>query len=203
MTQDELIKIWQSSAKQERVKFEKSRLMLDVHSNLERFAKEIRNRDRMDTMSLWFSIPAFAIGAIFVPSSLSKIACLAIAFWSVYLIFKLRKAKRNRTADFVGTYLDYLIATRKKLSGQQTFMHHALYWSVIPFVAFVSLFLYGFMEQQDISLNKTIALAGGTVVLVTLLYFLNKWVVRNQITPRLEKINALIRLLEQEQSSKG
>ena len=50
MIEDELVKIWQSSPNQERVKFEKSRLMIDVQSSLDRLHRFVKYRDLMDTM---------------------------------------------------------------------------------------------------------------------------------------------------------
>ena len=36
MIEDELIKIWQSSSNEERIKFEKSKLMIELQSSLDR-----------------------------------------------------------------------------------------------------------------------------------------------------------------------
>jgi len=40
--EEELIKIWQSSPNQERIKFERSRLMMDVQSSMDDFNKKIK-----------------------------------------------------------------------------------------------------------------------------------------------------------------
>jgi hypothetical protein len=61
--EDELVKIWQSSPNQERVKFEKSRLMIDAQSSIDRLHKEIRFRDIKEQIAVIIVIPAFAYAA--------------------------------------------------------------------------------------------------------------------------------------------
>lgn len=199
MIEDELIKIWKSPPNQELVKFERSRLIIEVESNLDRLHREVKNRDRMDNMSLLIAVPAFAFGTYFVPFALPKIACALIAIWSVYLILRLRKAKKSRPRiPFAGTYLEYLYKSREFLLKQKQLMDTALYWAIIPFIVFTSLFFIGFMERPGVTLNRTMALCGGSVVLSFIVYFINKWAVKQQIIPRLEKVNALIHVMEKD-----
>src|SRR5687768_1007404 len=108
MIEDELVRIWQSSPNRERVKFEKSRLMIDVQSSLGPFHRFVKYRDLADTIPAVIIIPAFAFAAYSVPFMLSKIASGFIALWGIYLIIRLRKATRNRPGAITGTYLEYL-----------------------------------------------------------------------------------------------
>jgi len=198
MIEDELVKIWQSSPNQERVKFERSRLIIEVQSNLDRLDKEIRNRDRMDAMSLLIAIPAFAFGTYFVPFTLSKIACALTAIWSVYLILRLRKAKKSRPGSrFTGSYLEYLRKSKELILNQKQLMDTVLYWAIIPFVVLTSMFFIGLMERPGVTLTRTIVQCGGAFVLSLIVYVLNKWAVKQQIMPRLEKVNELIEAMEQ------
>jgi CDP-diglyceride synthetase len=172
--------------------------MIDVQSTLDRLHKEIKNRDRMDTMSLAIAIPAFVFSTYFVPFTLSKIASGFVALWSVYLIIRLRKAKKNKPGAFTGTYVEYLNKTREFLLSQKQLMDTVLYWAIIPFIVFSSMFFIGFMERPDVTVTRTISLCGGSFVLSLIVYFLNKWAVKNQILPRLEKVDELIKVMEKE-----
>lgn len=197
MMEDELIKIWQSSPNQERVKFEKARLMIDVQSSLDGVQKAVKYRDLLDTVSAIVAIPAFVFYIFFVPFTLSKIASGGIALLCVYVIIRLRRAKKNKPANFTGTYLEYLRKSRRFLIDQKELMDTVLYWAVIPFMTLTSLFLIGFWERPGPRINRAIAL-GGNVVLGIVVYLFNKWAVKKQIMPRLENVEELIKVMEQD-----
>lgn len=197
MIEDELVRIWQSSPNQERVKFEKSRLMMDVQSSLDGVQKAVKYRDLMDIVSAMIAIPAFAFSTFFVPFTLSKIASGFIALLCVYVIIRIRKAKKNRPGAFIGTYLEYLHKSRRFLLDQKELMDTVLYWAIIPFMTLTSLFLIGFWERPGPAINRAIALCGN-VALGIVVYFMNKWAVKKQIMPRLEKVDELIKVMEKE-----
>jgi Na+/H+ antiporter NhaC len=198
MIEDELVRIWQSSPNQERVKFEKSRLMIEVQSNIKFVHKAVKYRDLMDTISLMIVIPVFAFGVYFVPFTLSKIASGLISIWGVYMIIRLRKAKKNKPGAMTGTYLEYLQKNRQFLRDQKELMDTVLYWAVIPLITLVSLFFIGvFVERPGPPIKRAIAL-GGNVVLGVVVYLMNKWAVRVQIMPRLHKVDEVIKVMQQE-----
>jgi hypothetical protein len=198
MIEDELVRIWQSSPNEERVKFEKSRLMIDVQSGLDHIHRFVKYRDLMDTIPAVMVIPVFAFYAFIVPFTLSKIACGFIALWGVFLIVRLRKAKRNKPGTTTGTYLEYLHKNRQFLKDQKELMDTVLYWAVIPMIALISLFLIGvFMGRPGPVMKRTIAFSGN-IVLGIVVYFMNKWAVKKQIMPRLEKVEELIKAMEKE-----
>lgn len=152
----------------------------------------------MDTMSILIAIPAFAFSVYFVPFTLSKIASTLIMLWSIFMIIRLRKTKKNRPGAFTETYLEYLYKSKQLLLDQKHLMGTVLYWSIIPFVIFTCMFFIGFMDKPGVTLNRTLLLCGGSAVLAVIVYVLNKWAIRNQILPRLEKTNKLIKALEEE-----
>lgn len=198
MIEDELVRIWQSSPNEERVKFEKSRLMIDVQSGLDRVHRFVKYRDLMDTIPALLVIPVFAVYAFVVPFTLSKIACGFIALWGVFLIMRLRKANKNKPRGFTGTYLEYLQKNRQFLIDQKELMGSVLYWAVIPMVTLVSLFFMGvFMGRPGPSMRRVTVLSGNIVVGIVV-YLMNKWAVKKQIMPRLEKVDRLIRVMEKE-----
>ena len=197
MIEDELVKIWQSSPNQERIKFEKSRLIIDVQTSLNDVHKAVKYRDLLDIVSAAIVIPAFAFYIFFIPFTLSKIASGCIALWAVYVIIRIRKAKKNKPDAFTGTYLEYLRKSRRFLMDQKELMDTVLYWAIIPFVTLVTLFLIGFWQRPGPTLNRAIALCGN-FALGIVIYFMNKWAVKKQIMPRLEKVDELISVMEKD-----
>lgn len=197
MIEDELIKIWKSSPNQERVKFEKSRLMIDAQSSLDRFHKAIRNRDLAETIAAIIVIPIFAYYAYIVPHTLTKIASVLIALWAVYVMMRLKKARKSKPSAFTETYHEYLYKTREYLIVQKKLLDTALYWYILPGFAFILLFLIGFIgiPEKHEYIIKTGTLS---IVLGVLMYFLNRRAVKKRITPRLKKVDELIKVMEKQ-----
>ena len=192
--EDELVKIWQSSPNQERAKFEKSRLMIDVQSAVDHLHKKIKNRDLMEQIGAMVGIPVFAYYAYSIPFILTKIASVLIIFWGIYVLIRLRNAKKHKPSAFTETYLEYLYKTRQYLNIQKQLLDNVLYWYILPAMILVFLFVLG----PGISgrLLKVIKVGVGDIALAVALYFLNKRAVKKQFIPRLEKIDELIRVME-------
>jgi hypothetical protein len=197
MIEDELIKIWKSSPNQERVKFEKSRLMIDVESSLNGFHKAIRNRDLAETIAAIIVIPVFAYYAYIIPQTLTKIASVLIALWAVYVMVRLKDARKSKPGAFTETYQEYLYKTREYLIVQKKLLDSVLYWYILPGFAFILLFLMGFIGMPE---KHTYIIRTGTLSFVfgVLMYFLNRRAVKKRITPRLEKVDALIKVMEEQ-----
>jgi amino acid permease len=115
MMEDELIKIWQSSPNQERIKFEKSKLMMEVQSSLDRFHKSIKYRDLMETIPAIFILPFLLHIAYTIPFTLSKIGAIWCVISGIYIIIRLSRAKKNKPSAFTETYRDYLNKTKEYL----------------------------------------------------------------------------------------
>lgn len=194
MIEDELIKIWQSSPNQERVKFEKSRLMIDVQSSMDRLHRKIKYRDLMEQIAIAITIPVFAYYAYSIPFILTKIASVLIILCGIYVAFRLRNAKRHKPSAFTETYLEYLYKTREYLNIQKQLVDNVLYWYVLPCI--IPLFLFvlgpGIEGRLPIVIKMGLLLTG----MGAAIHFLNKRVVKHEFIPRLDKIDKLINVME-------
>ena len=195
MIDDELIKIWQSSPNQERVKFEKSRLIIDVQSSLDRLHKALKYRDLSEIIGAMIVIPVFIFYAYYIPFTLSKIASVLIALWAIYVIIRLRKAKKNKPSPLTETYLEYLYKTREYLHVQKQLSDTLLYWYVLPCTVFVLLFFMGFIEIAE-KLTHIVMGASGIVIGIVI-YSWYKRKVKKTYVPGLEKIEELIKVMEE------
>jgi hypothetical protein len=194
MIEDELIKIWQSSPNQERVKFEKSRLMIDVQSSVDRFHKGIKNRDLMETIAAILGIPVFVYYSYSSPHILTKIASVLIALWGIYVIIRLRNTRKHKPGALTETYLEYLYKTRDYLKLQKQLLDSVLYWYILPAMIFMFLYILG--PGITGRLVKILNLSVGLVAGGAFVYYLNKRAVKKQFNPRLEKIEELIKVME-------
>lgn len=191
--EDELIKIWQSSPRHERVKFEKSRLMLEMQSSLDRFHRSIKYRDLMEIIPAIIIFPFLLHTAYTVPFVLSKIGAAWCAVCVVYIIFRLRDAKKHKPGDYDQPYLDYLIKTRDYLNVQKKLLDNVIYWYVGPIAPGVILFFIGVVADTQALILRL----AGLLVLSFVAYFLNKRAVKKQIVPRIKKINRLIEVMRE------
>jgi hypothetical protein len=196
MMEEELIKIWQSSPNQERVKFERSRLMIELQSSMDHFHKKIKYRDLMEQLAVVLIIPVFAYYAYSIPQTLTKVASVLIIFWGIYIVVRIRNAQKNKPGAFTETYMEYLYKTREYLRIQKHLLDSVLYWYVLPGFALISLFVLGFIGVPGKSQYITKMMIGNTVLAVSI-YLLNKRAVKKEFIPRLEKVDRLIMVMEQ------
>lgn len=195
MIEEELIKIWQSSPNQERVKFEQSRLMIEVQGSMDSFHRKIKNRDMIETLAVILVAPVFLLIAFITPDLLSKIASVLIVAWGIYVVVRLRNARKHKPGAYSETYLTYLIQTRAYLQIQKNLLDQVVYWYILPGFILISLFLAGRFEVggKNIQVIKTFVLNAALAVVI---YFLNKRAVNKEIVPRLVRVEQLIALLE-------
>lgn len=194
MIESELVKIWQSSPNQERAKFEKSLLMIDVQATLDHIHKKIKSRDLMEQAAVLVCIPIFTYYAYTIPFTLTKITSVLIILWGVYMVIRLRNAKKNKPGAFTETYLEYLYKTREYLNVQKRLIDSVLYWYILPVAILVFLFTLG--PGIAGRLPTIIKMGIGNVALAVTIYYLNKRAVQKELIPRLEKIDELINALE-------
>ncbi|WP_136465225.1 hypothetical protein [Flagellimonas onchidii] len=196
MMEDELIQIWQSSSDQERIKFEKSRLMIELESSLTRLHKWWKYLELVEGVSILICIPVFAFYVYFVPFILSKIASALTVIWLIYVIVRIVRIKKYKPSAFTESYLDYLHKTRKYLKVQMYLLKSSLYWYILPGIFFIFLFLVGAWEKPETH-NVIILTAVLAICIGVITYYINKRRVRKEFEPRLKKIDELIAVMEE------
>lgn len=194
--EDELIKIWQSSPNQEKIKFEKSKLMIEVQSSLDKIQRSWKYMIIRETIAAIIAIPAFLFITYNVPYTISKIGSIWIVLAVIYILIRLKSAKKHKPTDLTETYIDYLYKTKDYLNAQKKLLDTVLYWYVLPVFPGYVLILMGFIhipEKRKIIIIAALAF----VVMAILAYILNKRGVRKEFDPRLKKIDELIQVLEE------
>jgi hypothetical protein len=195
MIEEELITIWQSSPNQERVKFEKSRLMIDVQKSIESVHRKIKFRDMSEQIAILLGAPVFAYLAFTTPYLLSRIASVLVIVWGVYIVIRLRVAQKYKPSAFSETYLKYLYQTKEYLRIQKQLLDSIAYWYILPGFLLVSLFLLGPIGEPGKIPHILKALAGN-VIFAIVLYILNKRAVEKEVVPRQNKVDELIVIME-------
>ncbi len=197
MMEDELIKIWQSSPMEEQIKFDKSRLMLEMQSSLSRFNKLVKHGILIEQVAMIIAIPVFLFYIYFVPFVLSKIASILIVIWGIWYFIKLKEWKRKKPTNLTRNYLDYLYESRNYLVMLKKWGDNTIYWYILPTILSVILFLFGPILAGKLN-NKMIAIMFVvTISTGVFTYIWGKWRVKTQYIPRLKKIEELIKVMEE------
>ena len=195
MIEDELIKIWQSSSNQERIKFEKSKLMIELQSSLKRLDRWWNYIELSETVLAVFGVLLSTFLLFKIPFILTKIALALMIICAVYLIIKYRSVKKFQPSDLENNYLNYLKKNREYLQAQKKFLKTYFYWGILPVYPIMLLFTISIWEKVPVHMIVLINVA--TIGIGIYGYFLNKKRVKREIVPRISGINELINQLEQ------
>lgn len=196
MMEEELIKIWQSSPNHERVKFEKSRLVLDVQSSLDRFHKLIRFAILREKIAGIIIILVFSFYVYFIPFILTKIASLFFALFGVWYVWTLTGLKKHKPTVLSENYLDYLKSCRNYIMVLKK-MGDQIHWYLIFVTLGVSLFIAGPIIDNVLDTTKIIIVITTLVVTLFFSFLYSKWFIKKHYVERLKKINHLIEVMEE------
>ena len=195
MIEDELIKIWQSSSNQERIKFEKSKLMIELQSSLKRLDKWWNYIELSETVLAVFGVLLSTFLLFKIPFILTKIALALMIICAVYLIIKYRSVKKFQPSDLEKDYINYLKKNKEYLQAKKKFLKSYFYWGILPAYPIMLLFTISVREKVPIYLIVLINVAAIGIGVYG--YFLNKKRVKKEINPRISEIKELINQLEQ------
>ncbi|TXD65487.1 hypothetical protein [Polaribacter glomeratus] len=195
MIEDELIKIWQSSSKQELIKFEKSKLMLELQSSLKRLHRWWNYLELSESILAVFGVLLSILLFFKLPFILIKIALALMIICAIYLIIKYQGVKKFKPSDLEENYLNYLKKNREYLQTQKKFLKTYAYWGILPVYPIMLLFTISIWGKVPAYLIILINVA--TIGIGVYGYFLNKKRVKKEITPRISRVNELINQLEQ------
>ncbi|MDO6436473.1 hypothetical protein Q4534_03595 [Cyclobacterium sp. 1_MG-2023] len=195
MIEDELIKIWQSSSNQERVKFEKSKLMIELQSSLDRLHRRWKYLERVNIISALLTIPPFILAVFWAPFISMKIASALVIVWAIYVGLRILPIKKVKSGDLESNYLQYLEKTKAYLIAQKKLLETSLDWATLTIYPIYLLFWVGVWERpmaRFIGVMSFLVLIG----LGVFSYYSNKKKVKNEILPSIQKIDELIKTLK-------
>ena len=195
MMEDELIKIWQSSSRQQRLKFEKSKLMIELQSSLGRLHRWWKYLTLIEVISAIIGILGFGFIIYKAPFTTTKVASVLIIIFYINILIKVLGIKKFKPSDSEENYLEYLKKVKKYLEVKKRLLKTAIYWVILPIYPMLLLFFIGFWH---IPTKRYLII---TIYLVSIGmgiygYFLNKKRVKNEINPRIDRVDELIKQLK-------
>lgn len=213
MLEQELKEIWKNSSQAEKIKFETSRLLIDLNKKMNRFEKAIHYRDIREIFSSVLGILLFGYFTYEIPFVLTKAASFFGMIWFAYVIYRFRAAKKQKLPSNLSlTFREQLKNQKSNMIQQARLLDTVFYWYLLPPFIMNILFVIGLGDPKEYGWSNTIInellpipLINKIVYLifVAVLYagilWLNKRAVKKDIKPVIKEIERVQRQLESEQ----
>jgi len=196
MIEDELIKIWQLSSNQERVKFEKSKLMIELQSSLDNLNKWWKFAVRVEVVAGFIAIPIFAFITYWIPFTTSKIASVLIIIYVVFVITRLTSIKKLKPIDLEENYLMYLNKSKTYLEAQGRLIETYMYWGALPLYPIIFLFVFDFWEIPSKRVLIVILFLN-MVGMHIYAYIIQIRKIKKEIKPRIKRVDEVIQSLKE------
>ena len=158
MLEQELKDIWRNSSEAEKIKFEMSRLLIDLKSKVSRIERSIRIRDMADIITAILTIPIFGYLALEIPFVVSKIGCVLSMIGLAIIIFKLWDVKKHKIP------VEPSLSFRKQLANQKAYliqeaqlMSTIFYWGLLPGLVAHAILVLGLGDPMEYEWSNIIA----------------------------------------------
>lgn len=150
MLEQELKEIWKTASQAEKIKFNLSRLMIDLNDKMRSIERAIRRRDRREIVAAVLMIPIYGYLAYEIPFMVSKIGSVLILIWCIYVIFKLRNVqKKKRTKDLSLSFSEQLVSQKTQMTQQAKLLDTVLYWYLLPPYIGNIIFIFGLSDPTE------------------------------------------------------
>ncbi|MDW3197587.1 MAG: hypothetical protein R8G66_34795 [Cytophagales bacterium] len=209
MQEEELKRIWNTSADQNMVKINIKELIRDMKSTMDKFDNKIRKRDITEIFGALGAIFFFAYIGYEFPFPSSKVASIIGIAWGIYVIYRLKSAQKSKKPDdFTQTIEEQLEEHKKHLQGQKKLLSTVWYWYVLPpFLSNAILFIgMGDPGEYDwtptifsppYSIGQLLLILGFLVLIYGYIIWLNLKAVRVNIQPAIQEVEQMQRQMSE------
>ncbi|WP_024769092.1 hypothetical protein [Aquimarina macrocephali] len=212
MLEQELKEIWKNSSETERIKFDLSKLMIELNDKINRFERAFRRRDREELITAIISIPIFGYIAYLIPFPITKIGVVLAMIGFIWGIFERRNHRKQKAP------VNLILSFQEQLKNQKNNIHRevkrydtVLYWFLIPNFIPYTISIIGLGDPTEYGLSNTIlnqllpisfiykigSLVFAVVIFIAI-FWAYKRVIRKQFKPLIEDIDKVMHQLEHE-----
>lgn len=212
MLEQELKNIWKSSSQVEQIKFDLSRLVIDLDSKMKRIEKVIRGRDLREIGAALIVVPLFGYLAYEVPYPIARVAAILTVIWAFYVIYKFRSVQKKRIKEDLSlSFRQQLENQKSNMMDQHRLLDTVLYWYVLPPYILNMAFVWGLgypfdlewsgslIDHLPMSMTDKISLTIGLAIFNAFVVWLNKRAVRKTLNPLIADIERVQEQLEKEE----
>ena len=212
MLEQELKDLWRNSPEKERIKFDLSRLMIDLNGQLDQLNARIKKRDRNDIITMLVSIPIFTYLIYIVPFPMTRIGLVLAILGMVWHVLKRRDHYLNRLpVNHALPFREQLDIQKANLEHEKKLMSTVLYWFLIPSFIPFAVSILGLGDPRNYGWSNAIldqllpmpmiyklAYLVFAAIVFCAIYWENNRIVRRTLQPMIREIEEAQRELSSE-----
>ncbi|MGH1437120.1 MAG: hypothetical protein ACRBG0_21960 [Lewinella sp.] len=144
MLEEQLKEIWKDTSTKAQINFDLARLMIDLQHKTDRIEGNIRARDRREIIASLIGIVIFSYFAYEIPFPITKVACLLAVLIFIFIIYKLRRARKELVAvNMASSFREQLQEQKIFFKNQQQLLQSVLWWYLLPPFVMNIIFIVG------------------------------------------------------------
>ncbi len=144
MLEEQLKEIWKDTSTKAQINFDLARLMIDLQHKTDRIEGNIRARDRREIIASLIGIVIFSYFAYEIPFPITKVACLLAVLIFIFIIYKLRRARKELVAvNMTSSFREQLQEQKIFFKNQQQLLQSVLWWYLLPPFVMNIIFIVG------------------------------------------------------------
>ncbi len=210
MLEQELKKIWKNSSETERIKFDLSKLMIELNDKINKFERAFRRRDREELITALISIPIFGCIAYLIPFPITKVGIILAMIGFIWSIYERRNHRKKMTPiNPILSFREQLEKQKDNILQELKRYDTVLYWFIIPGFIPYAVSIIGLGDPAEYGWSNTIinqllpmpliykigSLVFAVVIFVAI-FWAHKRVIRKQFKPLIENIDKVMHQLE-------
>ena len=208
MLEQEIKDIWSNSSRTAKISIDTSQLVEELNTKVASIQKKIRIRDNTEIYASVIGILIFGYLSYEIPFPITKAACALSIIWFVFVIFKFRKSKIQKTKSNLHLSLTEQLEQQKvTMKLQLDLLDSATYWYTIPPFIINLIFIFGLENPSDYNWTNSIAenilplsmnLKIGTIIGLAMFYALTFWLNKRAIIREIKPLLNNIKTVEQQ-----
>ncbi|WP_020538542.1 hypothetical protein [Lewinella cohaerens] len=201
MLEQQLKELWKDTSTKAQINFDLARLMIDLQYKTDRIEGNIRARDRREIVASLIGIVIFSYFAYEIPFPITKVACLLAVLIFIFIIYKLRRARKEMVAvNMASSFREQLQQQKIFFKNQQQLLQSVLWWYLLPPFVMNIIFIVGIgdpvaydwspalLDLLPITPREKV----GTLVTVSIfygfVYWLNRRAAKNVYPPVIQEL---------------
>jgi len=195
---DDLKQNWQESLAQQDSSENLSEVIAMLATETQKLDKHVKYRDILEISIALFLIPFWVYGLVISVSTLQSLGCVLAIMSSIYIPYRLIKAKKVPSATD-NSVKEYLLSEQRKVAQQKALLESIVWWYITPItVSILCITLGANVDALGIpQISQSMMIYYGSVALLVVgIYLLNKRTAKKKFGPILEKIEERLADLE-------
>lgn len=183
--------IWKRQEANNSKTLSKEQFVMMLNNKMISFEEQIKRRDWLETAVAIIVILVCLIAFFYVQSVWSQLGCTTLIFASVFIVYKLRKARKKQAKEKLEpdkSFRDHLQQELLKLETQKELLESVLWWYLAPFFIGFMFLILGF----NFYLIIKVVFLGVGLILYAYIWKLNQDAVSKQINPLISDIEQAI-----------